>query len=142
MCLQGGLSLSTALAHVARELNLAHPALAGELNIIERQIQMGSSAAEAIREMANRFDLEELPQHGSVIGQAERIGASVATALELFAESMRVKRHQHAEERAHKAAVKLLFPTLLFVFPAVFVVILGPAMIRVYFHVLPGLLGR
>ena len=138
VCLQGGLSLGIALNHVARELNLAHPALASELNIIGRQIQMGRATSDAIREMANRFDLDELRSMASVIGQAERIGASVAAALELFAESMRIKRHQRAEELAAKAAVTMLIPTLFFVFPAVFVVILGPAMIRIYMEVLPG----
>lgn len=139
VCLQGGLSLSVALTHVARELNLAHPALAVELNIMERQIQMGSSAAEAIREMANRFDLDELRSMATVIAQAERIGASVATALELFADSMRVKRHQRAEEIAHKASVKMLIPMLFCIFPAIFVVILGPAMIRIFTQMIPGM---
>jgi tight adherence protein C len=138
VCLQGGLSLNVALAHVARELNLAHPALASELNIMERQIQMGRSTGDAIREMANRFDLDELRSMSSVISQAERIGASVATALELFADTMRVKRHQRAEELAHKASVKLMIPTLLCVFPAIFIVILGPAVVRFVTEVLPG----
>ena len=100
---------------------------------------MGRTAADAIREMANRFDLDELRSMSSVIGQAERIGASVASALELFADTMRISCHQFAaEELAHKASVKLLIPTLFFVFPAAFVVILGPAVIRFMTDVLPG----
>ena len=74
----------------------------------------------------------------AVVRQAERVGSSVATALEVFAETLRLKRQQQAEEKAHKAAIKLLFPTLLCVFPAIFVVILGPAAIQVYDKLIMG----
>ena len=103
-----------------------------EIKIAERQMQMGRSAAEAIRGIADRFDLEELRGMASVVKQAERVGSSVATALEVFAETLRLKRQQRAEEMAAKAAVKMLFPTLLCIFPAIFVVILGPAAIQIY----------
>ena len=75
---------------------------------------------------------------GSVLKQAERVGSSVVTALEVFAESMRLKRQQRAEELAQKASVKMLFPTLLCIFPALFVVILGPAAIQVHNALLQG----
>jgi tight adherence protein C len=132
VCLEGGLSVMSALSRVARELASVHPLLAVELKIVERQIQLGQTAGEALRGMANRLDMEELRGMSSVLKQAEKIGSSVAEALEVFAETMRVKRHQRAEEMAQKAAVKILFPTLLFIFPAIFVVILGPAGFQLY----------
>lgn len=131
VCLEGGLSLSGSFARVARELATAHPMLAVEFQIIERQTQMGRTTGEAVRELANRFDLEELRSMASVIIQAERIGSSVAGALEVFAATLREKRNQRAEEMAQKAAVKLLFPTVICIFPAIFVVILGPAVIQI-----------
>jgi len=140
VCLQGGLSLPGSLARVARELAVAHPMLAVELSIVERQIQMGRSTGEAVRELAKRFDLEELRSMASVIIQAERIGSSVVTALEVFAETLRLRRHQRAEEMAYKATVKMLFPTLFFIFPAIFIVILGPAAIQIYKVLIQGVM--
>jgi tight adherence protein C len=140
ICLQGGLSVMSAMSRVARELSVAHPLLAVELKVAERQMQMGQSAGEAVRGIADRFDLEELRGMASVLIQAERIGSSVASALDVFAETMRLKRSQRAEELAHKAAVKMLFPTLLCIFPAIFVVILGPAGIQVYEVMIKGVM--
>ena len=138
VCLQGGLSLPASLARVAHELAMAHPMLAVELNIVERHMQMGRSTGEAVREFANRFDLEELRSMASVLNQAERMGSSVAAALEVFADTLRLRRHQRAEEMAHQASIKMLFPTLVFIFPAIFIVILGPAAIQVYEQLLKG----
>lgn len=140
VCLQGGLSVMAALSRVARELSVAHPLLAVEIKIAERQMQMGQSAAEALRGIADRFDLEELRGMAAVVKQAERVGSSVASALEVFAETLRLKRSQQAEEMAAKAAVKMLFPTLLCIFPAIFVVILGPAAIQVYERLIMGVM--
>jgi len=127
VCLEAGLSLPSAFARVARELSEAHPALAMELRIVEREVQMGLSLGEAMRNFAKRFDLEELRSLAIVVIQADRYGASVSRAFKVFAGSMRLRRQQRAEERAHKAAVNLAFPTALFIFPAMLVVTLGPA---------------
>jgi len=132
VCLEGGLSIMSSLARVAKELAMVHPVLAVELKIAERQMQLGQTAGEAVGSMAHRLDLEELRSMASVLRQAEKVGSSVAEALEVFAEMMRVKRYQRAEEMAQKAVIKILFPTLLFIFPAIFVVILGPAAFQVY----------
>jgi tight adherence protein C len=138
VCLQGGLSLPGALARVSQELGTAHPMLALELAIVEREMQMGLSAGQAMRQMARRFDLEELRSLSSVVGQAERFGSSVTQALRTYAEGLRIKRHQQAEEMAQKAAVKILFPTLFCIFPGIFLVVLGPAAIRIYQVLLAG----
>ena len=103
------------------------PLLAFELNLVQREIQLGSSPGESLQKMGVRTDLEEIRSMASVITQAERFGASLVKSLRVHAETLRTKRQQYAEEMAAKAAVKVLFPTLLFIFPAIFVVILGPA---------------
>jgi tight adherence protein C len=132
VCLQGGLSLPAALSRVARELGPAHPMLATDLSIVEREIQMGRTTGDAMFQMAQRFNLEELRSLSSVIGQTEKYGGTIASALKNYAESLRIRRRQHAEEMAQKAAVKLLFPTLLCIFPGIFVVVLGPTAVRMY----------
>ncbi|MGW8257726.1 MAG: type II secretion system F family protein, partial [Thermoguttaceae bacterium] len=100
VCLEGGLSLTGALSRVAHELAVPYPLLAVELKIVERQMQLGQSTGLAMREFANRFDLEELRSMASVILQAERIGSSVVGALRVFADTMRQKRQLSAEETA------------------------------------------
>jgi tight adherence protein C len=130
ICLEGGLSLPGAVKRVAAELRTAHPGLAGELNIVQREVQLGQSTGEALRNFAQRTDLEEIRSLASVVIQAERFGASLVKALRVHAETLREKRLQYAEEMGQKAAVKILFPTVLCIFPSLFIVILGPAMIQ------------
>ena len=130
ICLEGGLSLQAAVQRVSSELKTAHPLLAREMNIIEREIQLGQTPGEAFLNMGARTDLEEMRTLASVINQSDRFGASLVRALRVHAETLRLRRHQHAQERAQKAAVKVLFPTILCIFPAMFVVILGPAVYR------------
>jgi tight adherence protein C len=131
ICLEGGLSLPGALKRVGGELRTAHPMLTAELNIVQREVQLGRSTGEALRQFAGRTDLDEIRSLASVIIQSERYGASVAKALRVHAESLRQKRLQYAEEMGQKASVKILFPTLLCIFPGVFIVAIGPAMIQV-----------
>jgi len=127
ICLEGGLSLSAGLRRISTELRTAHPALAAELTIVQREIQLGLTSGEALRKMGERSDLEEVRSLASVILQSERLGASLVKSLRVHSESLRQKRYQRAEEKAAVAATKVLFPTLLFILPAVFVVVLGPA---------------
>jgi tight adherence protein C len=130
ICLEGGLSLPGAIRRVASELQTAHPMLGNEMNILQREMQLGLTAGEALKQFADRCDLEEIRSLGSVVAQAERFGASLVKALRVHAESLRDKRLQYAEELAHKAAVKILFPTLFCIFPGIFIVVLGPAVIQ------------
>jgi tight adherence protein C len=130
ICLEGGLSLTAGFKRVAQELRTAHPLLATEMLIAEREMQMGRTTGEAVRHFGERADLEELRTLASVISQSERFGASLVKALRVHAESLREKRLQFAEERAQKAATYILFPTLLLIFPGVFIVILGPAVVH------------
>jgi len=131
ICLEGGLSLAGALRRVAGELRSAHPLLAGELNIVQREVQLGRSEGEAMRQFADRTDLEEMRGLAAVISQAERFGAGLVKALRVHAETLRTKRIQYAEEMAQKAATKMLFPTVFCILPAIFIVILGPAVIQI-----------
>ncbi len=127
VCLEGGLSAPASFARVASELRDAHPLLASELGIVQREIRLGRSTGEALRQLADRFDAEELRSLASVITQAERFGASIVNALRVHADALRLKRYQDAETQAQKAPVKLIFPTVLCIFPALYIVLMGPA---------------
>ncbi len=131
ICLRGGLSLQGAFARVVQDLSMAHPGLALEFSINTREIQLGRSTGEAMRHFADRCDLEEIRSLGSVILQAERLGASTVNALRIHADTLRVKRLQRAEEMAGKAGTKMVFPTILCIFPAILLVVIGPAVFQI-----------
>jgi tight adherence protein C len=127
ICLEGGLSLPEAIRRVSEELETAHPALGEEMIIVQREMLLGLSAGEALRKFASRSGLPEVRHLASVILHAERYGVSTVAAMRVEADGMRQARQQRAEEMAQRAAVKILFPTLLLIFPAIFIVVLGPA---------------
>lgn len=127
ICVEAGLSLSSAIVRVSKDLANTHPLLATELTIVHRHMQMGKTAGEALRSFAERFDLGELRSLSSVVTQSEKFGASISSALRVHAETLRTKRMQKAHEKAQKAAIWILLPTVFCIFPALFVVILGPA---------------
>lgn len=130
ICVEGGLSLVGAIRRVAGDLRDVHPTLAAELELVQREVTLGQPVGEALRRFGERADLEEVRSLASVILQSERFGAGLNKALRMHADTLRLKRQQRAEEMAQKAGTKVLFPTLLFIFPAIFVVILGPAAIQ------------
>ena len=127
LCVEGGISLTAAVQRVTAELQAAHPLLAGELNIVQREMQLGLSVGQAFQRFGERCDLPDVRNLASVLLQSERYGASVVKALRIHADTCRQERQQRAEEMAQKSTVKILFPTLLCIFPATFIVILGPA---------------
>jgi tight adherence protein C len=131
VCLKGGLSLQGAFQRVTGELAMAHPLLAAELIINQREMQLGRSTGDAMRHFAERCDLEEIRSLASVILQSERLGASTVQALRVHAETLRLKRMQRAEELAHTAGTKMIFPTILCIFPCILLVIMGPAAIQI-----------
>jgi len=131
ICLEAGVSLPASLARVAQELATAHPELALELAIVDRETRMGRGVGESMRSFADRFDLEELRSLSTVIIQAERFGSSLADAIEVFAASMRQKRMFAAETLAQQAVAKILIPTVICILPALFVVTMGPAVIMI-----------
>jgi tight adherence protein C len=127
---EAGLGLDAALQRVSDEMRTVHTALAEEMQIAVVETQMGTPRSEALSKMADRAAVQEMRALVAVITQAEKLGTSIAKALRNQAESLRVKRRQRAEERAQKTAVKLLIPLILFIFPAIFVVLAGPAAIH------------
>ncbi len=128
---ESGLALDAALKRVGDEMAPVHPELSEELRIATMEAQMGLPRGEALNNMARRSGVDELRSLVSVITQAEKFGTSVAKALRGQADSLRTKRRQAAEERAQKTAVKLMIPLVLFIFPAMGVVLGGPAILNV-----------
>jgi len=130
ICLEGGLSFQASLKRVAEEIVSAHPLLGYEFRIVDREIQLGRSPGEALMHFAQRTDLDEASSLATVVGQSERFGASLVKSLKSHSDTLRERRKQLAEERAQKAATKILFPTLLCIFPAIFVILLAPAVFQ------------
>lgn len=127
---ESGLALDSALKRVGEEMARVHAEASEEFRIANMESQMGIPRGEALENLAIRVGLDELRSLVSVIAQAERFGTSIAKALRNQANAMRTKRRQQAEERAQKTAVKLMIPLVLFIFPAMGVVLAGPAAIR------------
>lgn len=127
---ESGLALDAAIKRVGDEMAIVHPELSEEMRIATMETQMGIPRSEALENMARRVGVEELSNLVSVITQAEKFGTSIAKALRNQAETLRSKRHQAAEERAQKTAVKLLMPLILFIFPALGIVLAAPAALR------------
>ncbi len=129
---ESGLALDGALQRVGDELCNVHVELSEEFQIATRESQMGIPRAEALSNLADRTRVPEVKSLVAVVNQAEKFGTSIARALRNQASALRVKRRQAAEERAQKVAVKLMLPLILFIFPAIFVVLVGPAAMRMY----------
>jgi tight adherence protein C len=131
LCMEGGVSLAAALRRVVGELLEVHPDLGGEMMIMQGEIQLGLTAGEALKKLGDRCDLQDVRDLASVLLQSEKMGAGIVRALRNHADSSRLERQMRAEELAHKAAVKILFPTMLCIFPVIFIVLLGPAAYQV-----------
>ena len=127
LCVEGGGSLNASVSWVADEIRGVHPELGREINLIQREMQLGLSAGQAFAAFADRVAIPETRDLAAAILQAEKYGASVGKMLRSYSEAARQDRQVWAEEVAQKAAVKILFPMLLCIFPAMFIVILGPA---------------
>jgi len=130
VCIEAGLTIDSAMQRVGQELALAHPRLSREMEITHMETRVGLSRAAALRNMAHRTGNAGIQSLIAMLIQAERFGTSIAQALRVHADSMRVARQQAAEELANKASVKLSFPLVLFIFPATFVVLAGPTVIE------------
>jgi tight adherence protein C len=131
ICMEAGLGMDQALMRVGRELRISHPELSDEVGIITREQRAGKPRVEAWRSLAERMDLDTIRQLVSMLVQTERFGTPIARSLGQFADSLRQQRMQAAEEAAAKTTVKMIFPLVLFIFPSMFVVLLGPAIISI-----------
>lgn len=129
-CVEAGLGLNAALVRVARELERVHPDLSKELQITTVELRTGKTRDMALRNLGRRTGVKDLTSFAAMLIQAERFGVSVAQALRVFADSLRTKRRQRAEKAAAETSIKLVFPLVFFIFPALFIVLIGPAMIQ------------
>lgn len=129
ICIETGQGLDAALRRLAKELAARAPDLCDEFNLYNFQVQMGRPRKDALHDLGIRTGVEDLNSLSAVLIQSERFGSSIAQTLRDLSDSMRVKRRQLAEERAQKTAVKLIFPLVLFIFPGIFVILVGPAAI-------------
>ena len=127
VCVEAGVGLDSAILRVARDMAFLHPDLASELLIVNRTINAGLSRDDALHGLFQRTGVEELRGLASSMVQSERLGTSIARILRVYAEALRRKRRQTAEKRAAEASIKMLIPLALFMLPALFALILGPA---------------
>ncbi len=139
ICVEAGLSLNSAIGRIGDELKLAHKELSEEFHFLSLELRTGLSRQQALRNLSRRIGLDEVKNLVSVLIQTERFGTSVAQALSVLSESMRRTRQHKAEEKAAQLPVKLIFPLVFFIFPSLFVVILGPAFVRMSQTLLPVL---
>ena len=137
VCVEAGLGQDQAMRRVTEELDKTHPTIALEFDMCNKQLQMGKTREAVLQDLGSRNGVDDLKTFAQVLIQVDRFGTSVATALRTQSEAMRVRRRQIAEEKASKTAVKLLFPLVLFIFPGIFVVLVGPAAINVIDQMLP-----
>lgn len=131
ICVDAGLGLDQAMMRVGQELTVSHPDIHAEFLQINREQRAGRPRLEAWQGMAERTQLPDVQNFVSMLTQTERFGTPIARALNTFSDGMRLTRKQVAEEKAAKTSVKLLFPLVLFIFPCIFIVLLGPAGISV-----------
>jgi tight adherence protein C len=131
VCVEAGISLDAAILRVAREMAALHPALASELLLVNRRMNAGVTREDALHGLSTRTGVAELRALASNLIQSERWGTSVATVLRVYAETLRRQRRQSAEKRAATAPLKMLFPLGIFIFPSIFIVIIGPAFVKI-----------
>ena len=130
VCVEAGLTVDAAMQRVGTELAIAHPSLSRELGIAHMETRVGLSRSESMKNLAVRTGNAALQSLAAMLIQADRFGTSIAQALRVHADTLRTARQQAAEEMAAKASVKMSFPLVLFIFPATFIVLAGPAVLK------------
>lgn len=141
VCVEAGLGLDQAMRKVAEEMKKAYRVIAEEFGLCNLQLQMGRARNEVLHDLGARTGVDDLKALAAILIQADKFGSSVAQALRVQSDSMRTRRRQMAEEKAAKTAVKLIFPLVLFIFPAIFVVLVGPAAITMINELFPSMNG-
>ena len=131
VAVEAGLGLNAAINRVSEELKTIHPDLHSELYLVNLEIRVGRSREEALRNLAERTGVDDIRSFVALLIQADRYGSSIGKAVRVFAESIRTKRRQRAEQTAQKASLKLVFPLTVFLFPVIILVILGSAILNV-----------
>lgn len=141
VCVEAGLGLDQAMRKVSDEMKKSYRLIAEEFGLSNFQLQMGRPRTEVLHELGARTGVSDLRTLAGVLIQADKFGSSVAQALRVQSDAMRVRRRQLAEEKAAKTAVKLIFPLVLFIFPGIFVVLVGPAAITMVREMFPKMSG-
>ena len=139
ICVEAGLGLDQALLRVAQELSVAHPELSDELHLVNLEMRVGKTRLDAMRELGRRTGLDDINSLVSMLIQTERFGTSVAQSLRVHSDDLRMKRRQRAEQMAAKTSVKMVPALVFFIFPALMVVILGPAVLTLMRELIPAL---
>lgn len=142
VCVEAGLGLDAAISRVSSEIRFAHKELAEEFNLVSLELRTGLSRAEALKNLSRRIDLEEVSSLVALLVQTDKFGTSVGQSLRVHSDAMRIKRQLRAEELAAKLPVKLLFPLVFFIFPSLFVIVVGPAAVKIAKTLLPSLGGQ
>lgn len=137
ICVEAGLGLDQALMKVSQDMRITHHELSEELQLVNLEMRIGKSRIEALRELTRRTGLDDIKALVAMLIQTERFGTSIAQSLRVFSDDMRTKRRQRAEERSAKTAVKMVPPLVFFIFPALMVIILGPAVLTLLRTLMP-----
>lgn len=141
VCAEAGLGLDMTFKRVGDEIRPMSTSLSDEFYLTNMEIRAGKPRNESLKRMSERTGVPEVNNLMSLLAQANRFGTSIARTLRVHSEAMRIKRRQVAETKAAKLAVKLIFPLVAFIFPSLFIVLLGPAALKIYRHLLPHLGG-
>jgi tight adherence protein C len=139
ICVEVGLGLDQALLKVSQEIEMVHPELSAELHMVNLEMRVGKTRIDALRELGHRTGLDDIKALVAILAQTDRFGTSIVDSLRTFSDELRTKRRQRAEELSAKVSVKMVPALVFFIFPALMVVILGPAVITVMRTLLPML---
>jgi tight adherence protein C len=131
VCVEAGLGLNAAFVKITEEFQLSCPALSEEFDIVNREMVAGKPRQEALRALSDRTGVEDVKSLVAMLIQTEKLGTSLAQSLRVHSDSLRTRRRQRAEEAAAKTTIKLIFPLVFLMFPALFIIILGPAVIQI-----------
>lgn len=142
VCVEAGLGLDAAIARTSKEMRLRSQVLADELHLVTLELRVGASREQALRNLALRTGLDDVAALVTMLVQADRFGTNVADALRVHADSLRIRRQMRAEEAAAKLPVKLVFPLVLCVFPALMIVLAGPPFISIFRNLFPVISGH
>jgi tight adherence protein C len=142
VCVEAGLGLDQAMRKVTEEMRRTARVISEEFGLCNFHMQMGKARNEVLRDLGERTGVDDLRALAAILIQADKFGSSVAQALRVQSDSMRTRRRQLAEEKAAKTAVKLIFPLVIFIFPGIFVVLVGPAAITMVREMFPVMQGR
>jgi tight adherence protein C len=139
VCVEAGLGLNAAFVKITEEFTLSSPALSEEFDIVNREMVAGKPRQDALRALTERTGVEDVKSLVAMLIQTEKLGTSLAQSLRVHSDSLRTRRRQKAEERAAKTTIKLVFPLVFLMFPALFIVILGPGVMQVINILFPTL---